>query len=159
MNPEQIHPSSFRLHLSDRALGGNRTPDSGLRTPQLYPLSYEGRLKDEGGRMNDESRADSSFILHPSALCARRDSNPRPTGPQPVALSTELRAPAGWYYTRAVFGVSIEGRKRIDPLPPHSYWGRATALWSGSGTIPRRERGLFWHPHPCLAFRKPLRDR
>jgi hypothetical protein len=35
------------------ALGGNRTPDSGLRTPQLYPLSYEGTKK----RMKDRNRA------------------------------------------------------------------------------------------------------
>ena len=40
------YPLSRRAHSTTmrplRALGGNRTPDSGLRTPQLYPLSYEG---------------------------------------------------------------------------------------------------------------------
>ena len=36
-----IPPTTFVLKETG-ALGGNRTPDSGLRTPQLYPLSYEG---------------------------------------------------------------------------------------------------------------------
>lgn len=85
------YPLSRRAHsttmrpLRDRmlcALGGNRTPDSGLRTPQLYPLSYEG---------TDTREAEGALHLQLHSR-ARRDLNPRPTGPQPVALSAELRA-------------------------------------------------------------------
>lgn len=53
------------------AVGGSRTPDALLRTEALYPLSYDGGVWKQ---------------------CARRDLNSRPTGPQPAALSAELRA-------------------------------------------------------------------
>src|SRR5664280_1481605 len=41
-------------------------------------------------RPREPSRGRFTFI----SWCARRDSNPRPPGPQPGALSTELRARA-----------------------------------------------------------------
>ena len=58
---------------------GVRTLDLGIKSPLLYQLSYRSiccytRAKRWGGR---------------------RDSNPRPPGPQPSALPTELRPPSG----------------------------------------------------------------
>ena len=77
-----------RLHLGGASLRGGpagvRTLDLGIKSPLLYQLSYRSvfcfaRTKRWGGR---------------------RDSNPRPPGPQPSALPTELRPPFGHLVTR-----------------------------------------------------------
>src|SRR3954453_23535831 len=49
--------------------------------------------KAEGRRQKDQEAPPSSFCLQPSIQGDRRGSNPRPLGPQPSALPTELRPP------------------------------------------------------------------
>ena len=83
------------------APGGNRTPDALLRTEALYPLSYVGVCITKcPSTVNGLGR---EWYL---CKCAWRGSNPRPTRPQPVALSTELQA-----HTTELLLYSLEGER------------------------------------------------
>src|SRR4051794_25626956 len=74
----------------------HRTTDAGDR--RARPAGDRGR-RGRSARGNTPSRrgrawAAADVTTRPTSRCwrARRDSNPRPSGPQPDALSTELRA-------------------------------------------------------------------
>ena len=57
-----------------------------------------------------------SSVNHQPRECARRDSNPRPTGPQPVALSAELRAHGRGYYICRLRGSQGRGTSTHWPV-------------------------------------------
>ena len=97
-NPRESHDNEKASGEEAQELNGGpagvRTLDLGIKSPLLYQLSYRSvfcctRTKRWGGR---------------------RDSNPRPPGPQPSALPTELRPPFGHLVTRLDYNAPTDRR-------------------------------------------------
>jgi hypothetical protein len=84
-----------------------------IRSPSLYPLSYGARLTREGGGW---------------------DSNPRPPGPQPGALPTELPPP----WTAQDSGVSsgVPSRSKAAVARSSRPWSSRTAPGAGPRRTP-----------------------
>ena len=100
-----------------------------IRSPSLYPLSYGARLTREGGGW---------------------DSNPRPPGPQPGALPTELPPPWTAQDSGVSSGVPSTSKSRRGGV-------RSRYRLQGSAVTPRepcREPGALRRSGP-----PPLQDK
>ncbi len=111
----------------DRSLSAGRSRASGVALIEAARASCEGSSAGGGaapacrvrirrpGRLANRARMPVDVLAMTDEWRARRDSNSRPSGPQPDALSTELRAHR-WRRRRVAEREGFEPSEQVTPL-------------------------------------------